>query len=82
MELQAMTAPSLVESGQLQAEDIINTSDEDRTVSGDTEEYSDLDEIVKGMFSRNQNFPAVDKKYGVGVGGGNSNLARGFDGPL
>jgi hypothetical protein len=64
MEIQAMTAPSLVEPGQPQAEDIIDTSDEDRTVSGDAERIStpDLDEIVEGIHSRNRNFLAVDKK--------------------
>ena len=52
-----MTASSLVESGQPQAEVIIDTSDEDRIVSGDTERIlpPDLDEIVERIFSRNQN---------------------------
>ena len=60
MEIQSMTAPSLAEFGQPQAEDIIDTSDEDRTVSGDTERIPtpDLDEIVEGIRSRNQNSPA------------------------
>jgi hypothetical protein len=63
MEIQAMTASSLVESGLSQAED---TSNEDRTVSGDTERIPtpDLDEIVKGIRSRNQNSPAC--WFGVG----------------
>jgi hypothetical protein len=58
MEIQAMTAPSL--SRQPQAEDITDTSDEDRTISGDTERIPtpELDEIIKGIRSRNQNFPA------------------------
>jgi hypothetical protein len=40
------------------------TSDEDRTVSGDTERIPtpDLDEIVKGIFSRNQNFPGLTRE--------------------
>ena len=64
MEIEAVTAPSLVESGQTQTEDIIDTSNEDRTVSGDTERIPtpDLDEIVKGIFSRNQNFPGLTRE--------------------
>jgi hypothetical protein len=60
MEIQSMTAPSLAEFGQPQAEDIIDTSDEDRTVSGDTERIPtpDLDKIIEGIRSRNQNSPA------------------------
>jgi hypothetical protein len=60
MEIEAVIAPSLVESGQPQTEDIIDTSDEDRTVSSDTERIPtpDLDEIIEGIRSRNQNSPA------------------------
>jgi hypothetical protein len=53
-----MNAPSLAESRWPEAEVIISASDEDGTVSGDTERMStqDLKETVTGTVSRNQNF--------------------------
>jgi hypothetical protein len=54
MEIQAMTASSLAES---RAGDIIDTSEDDRTISGDTERIPtpDMEEIIRGIRSRNQN---------------------------
>ena len=53
-----MSAPSLVEFRWPEAEATINASDEDGTVSGDTERMStpNLKETVTGTVSRNQNF--------------------------
>jgi hypothetical protein len=55
MESQAMTAPSLVESRRPEAKTILDASDDDRSIAGDTVRIPtpELDEIVAGICSRN-----------------------------